>query len=140
MLWPKVCASTLTLLPEASCKPASAWQARQSVSATAMRGAAKSSAPKMNAIEEAVFMQTPLLALRVQELSVQLLLQRADEGDYVLDLRIGQLGAIGRHLVLAVLGRGKQLCIGSLDHLRGLEGENLHILGHRRSGQPVRAV
>src|SRR5579863_10482706 len=38
MLWPKVSPSTLMFLPEASWKPLSAWQARQSACANTLMG------------------------------------------------------------------------------------------------------
>src|ERR1700747_3566635 len=38
MLWPKVSPSTLMFLPEASCRPLSAWHARQSACADILPG------------------------------------------------------------------------------------------------------
>src|ERR1039457_1137182 len=66
-----------------------------------------------------------------------LLLERADVRDNILDLCIGEFAGIAWHFAFAIFGGGNEPGIGRLDHLRGLERQNLHRLSYRCGGKSV---
>ncbi len=150
--------------PRHPADPGSAWQARQSVCALAVAGAAptnnSSACGKASVMEETVFMSAPikptvprcgrerlLASLPGSRRTVRafrsrwLLLQRANVLDTILDLRHRSACPYRQaSCPLPFMVEVINCASGRFDHRRILEGKDLHALAHRGGGQAVGAV
>src|SRR5580658_9827469 len=153
------------LLPFASWRVGSLWQERQSASACAGRAGVASNSTDVKRVrlnEQKVFITAPGTSCRsprrpeetgsipASSLSrtasmtafvpFPLLLQGADVGDDVLDLGVGQLAVVRRHLAFAVFGDGDERSVGGLDLIGILKGRDLVHLAHRNRSGSIGAV